>query len=79
MLTTPGYNSYAQWHDPRLTYVKYGKGDYTGISDFREVYYDPNKTSPTNNRAGAYVPLNSGRRYDLSSIPSGEPALPSSV
>jgi len=79
MLTMPGYNSWAQWHDPSLTYVKYGKGDYTGISDIREVYWDPNKTSPTNGQQGAYVPLNGGRRYQINDIPSGEPALPPSV
>ena len=30
MLTQPGYDSWAQWHDPQLIYIKYGKGDYTG-------------------------------------------------
>ena len=79
MLTMPGYNSWQQYHDPRLEYVKYGKGDYTGISDIREVYYDPNKNSPTNHANGAYIPLNGGRRYQLNDIPSGEPSLPSSV
>jgi hypothetical protein len=79
VLTQPGYNSWAQWHDPKLTYVKYGRGDYTGISDVREVYYNPNLNSPNNNRPGAYVPLNGGRRYQLGGMPSGEPNLPSSV
>jgi hypothetical protein len=78
-LTQPGYDSWEQWHNPRLEYIKYGKGDYTGLSDVREVYYDPNKTSPTNNRPGAYVALNGGRRYQLNNIPSGEPSLPASV
>jgi len=79
MLTMPGYNSWAQWHDPTLIYVKYGKGDYTGVSDIREVYYDPSKTSPTNGSPGAYVALNGGQRYQISDIPSGEPSLPASV
>jgi len=79
MLTQPGYDSWEQWHNPRYEYIKYGKGDYTGISDIREVYYDPNKTSPTNNRAGAYVALHGGQRYQVSNIPSGDPGLPASV
>ena len=79
VLTQPGYNAYAQWHDPTLTYVKYGKGDYTGISDIREVYYSTTVTSPNNDRPGGYIPLNGGRRYQIDGIPSGDPGLPSSV
>ena len=79
MLTQPGYDEWSKWHNPLLTYVKYGRGDYTAVSDIREVYYDPNKQSPTNHRPGAYVPLNGGRRYQINDIPSGEPNLPSSV
>lgn len=79
MLTTPGYDTWGQWHDPKLVYIKYGKGDYTGISDIREVYYDPNKTSPTNGQKGSYVPLNGGRRYLPGQMPSGEPDLPPGV
>ena len=79
MLTTPGYDEWAKWHDPSLSYVKFGKNDYTGISDIREVYYDPNKKSPTNGRNGGYVPLNGGRRYQVNQIPKGEPNMPSSV
>jgi hypothetical protein len=79
MLTQPGYDEWSKWHNPLLTYVKYGRGDYTAVSDIREVYYNPNKQSPTNHRPGAYVPLNGGRRYQITDIPSGEPNLPSSV
>src|SRR3954447_12475155 len=79
VLTQPGYNSWSQWHDPSLIYVKYGKGDSTGVSDIREVYYNPNKTSPTNGSPGSYVSLNGGRRYQVNDIPSGDPDLPSSV
>jgi hypothetical protein len=79
MLTQPGYDSWEQWHNPHYEYIKYGKGDYTGISDIREVWYNPNKTSPTNNRAGAYVAMNGGRRYQVDNIPSGDPGFPASV
>jgi len=76
LLTAPGYNEWSKWHDPMLTYIDYGRGDYTGISDIREVWYNPNKQSDTNHRPGAYVPLNGGRRYQVGDIPSGEPNLP---
>jgi hypothetical protein len=79
MLTQPAYDSWEQWHNPHLEYIKYGKGDYTAISDIREVWYNPSQTSPTNNRPGAYVAMNGGRRYQLSNIPSGDPGFPASV
>jgi hypothetical protein len=79
LLTAPGYDAWDKWHDPRLVYLDWGRGDYTGISDIREVYWNPNLTSPTNGRPGAYVPLNGGRRYQLNQIPNGEPDLPAGV
>jgi hypothetical protein len=69
MLTTPGYDQWSRWHDPRLIYIKFGRGDYTGVSDIREVFYDPNKVSQTNGRRGAYVALNGGRRYQPGQVP----------
>ena len=79
LLTAPGYDEWSKWHDSRLVYLDWGRGDYTGISDIREVWYDPNRQSPTNGRNGAYVALNGGRRYQLNQIPSGEPSLPAGV
>jgi hypothetical protein len=79
LLQAPGYDSWSKWHDPRLVYLDWGRGDYTGISDIREVYYNPNKASDYNGKNGAYVPLNGGRRYQLGDLPSGEPNLPGSV
>ena len=79
LLTMPGYDQWSKWHDPRLVFVDWGRNDYTGISDIREVYWDPNAVSPTNGSRGAYVPLNGGRRYQLGDIPTGEPKLPNGV
>src|SRR4051812_49353060 len=79
LLTMPGYDQWAKWHDPRLVFIDWGRNDYTGISDIREVYWNPNAPSPTNGSRGAYVPLNGGRRYQLQDIPSGEPTLPAGI
>ena len=79
LLTAPGYDQWNKWHDPRLVFVDWGRSDYSGISDIREVYWDPNAPSPTNGSRGAYVPLNGGRRYQLADIPRGEPKLPAGV
>ncbi|MGH8861173.1 MAG: hypothetical protein ACRDVG_08045 [Jatrophihabitantaceae bacterium] len=70
VLTSPGYDAWGSYHDPRLSYIRFGRGDYTGISDIREVYWDPNKVSPTDNRKGAYVAVNGGTRYQPGQIPT---------
>jgi hypothetical protein len=79
ILNTPGYDQWDKWHNPQLEYIKFGRGDYTAISDIREVYWSNTTTSVTNGRPGAYIPLNGGQRYQVNDIPYGEPALPSSV
>src|SRR3954469_11155938 len=79
LLTMPGYDQWSKWHDPRLVFIDWGRNDYTGISDIREVYWNPNAPSPTNGSNGAYVPLKGGQRYQLADIPSGEPVLPAGV
>jgi len=48
---------------PDIYLIKYGKGDYNAISDFREVYWSPTATSTIDNKQGAYLPVNNGRRY----------------
>jgi hypothetical protein len=42
-----------------------GPNDYTALSDVKEIFWDPNARSRVDNEAGAYVPLNAGRRYRL--------------
>ena len=61
---------------PKTTFVHFAQGDYTAISDAREVYWDPNATSDIDGKTGAYIPLNKGRRYAIGEWPSGEPVLP---
>jgi hypothetical protein len=79
LLTAPGYDQWSKWHDPRLVYLDWARGDYSGISDVREVYYSATKTSPLNGRNGTYIAVNGGTRYQLADLPSGEPQLPSGV
>ncbi|MDQ1404049.1 MAG: hypothetical protein QOG03_2365, partial [Actinomycetota bacterium] len=66
----------ATGHDPTKSLELFGPGDYTALSDFREVYWDASATSDIDGKKGAYVSLNGGRRYrqgeiggDLSAIP----------
>ena len=49
--------------NPSVYLLKFGPDDYTAISDFREVYWDPTARSAIDGKNGAYVALNGGRRY----------------
>ncbi len=49
-------NSFQYW-------LHFGPGDYSGISDAREVYWDAGAISRIDGKAGAYVSMNKGRRY----------------
>ncbi|MHB1446190.1 MAG: type 1 periplasmic-binding domain-containing protein, partial [Acidimicrobiales bacterium] len=47
-----------------------GSYPWTGIKDFRQVYYCPTKISPINGKPGAYVALNGGQRKQLGQLSS---------
>ena len=49
--------------DPTVYLIKFGRGDYNAISDFREVYWDPGARSNVDGKQGAYVSIDGGRRY----------------
>ena len=79
---TPG--TYDQTHDPYHQYAKYGPnpsalGAYGAVRDERDVYYDGTATSPINGKAGAYIPLNGGRRYTMGQWPSSDEQYPAGV
>lgn len=50
---------------PEVILINFGKDDYTAISDVREVYWSETAISKLDGQAGAYVPVNGGRRYEL--------------
>jgi hypothetical protein len=58
-----------------LGLIKFGPGDYTGVSDAREIYWDPQGTSPWNGRKGRYMATLGGQRFS-GPWPQGEPAFP---
>jgi hypothetical protein len=51
--------------DPRHNLRELGPNNYTFSQDMREVYWDPNATSPHDDEPGAYVATDGGRRYLL--------------
>jgi hypothetical protein len=58
-----GVGPRGSWH--------FGPNDYTPTDDFREIWWDPNRISGQNNKAGAWVQLNGGRRFTYANPPSG--------
>jgi hypothetical protein len=44
---------------------------YTGIKDFREVWYCPTSNSPINGQPGSYQPAYGGKRFQLGQVTSG--------
>ncbi len=58
-----GNGGWAATQNPYDYFIKFGPNDYNAISDFREVYWNPTKTSQIDGKAGAYESLNGGRRY----------------
>jgi hypothetical protein len=48
-----------------LYLMNFGPGDYTGVGDEREVYWDPTATTPIDGSKGAYVPVGGDQRYQL--------------
>ena len=61
---------------PQTSYIAFGPGDYTGNEDGKEVFWDPNARSAVDGKAGAYVPLNGGKRYRLGQWPGGLDGIP---
>jgi hypothetical protein len=56
--------------DPSIRLQRFGEGDYTAISDVREVYWSASATSEADGEPGAYVPMNDGRRYQQGELAS---------
>ena len=50
---------------PGSQLVKFGAGDYTAISDAREIYWNPAARSKIDGGNGAYVVVNGGRRHEI--------------
>lgn len=50
--------------DATIELLDFGPGDYTGVGDWREVWWDPNGVSSGDGSdGGAYVAVEGGRRY----------------
>ena len=59
-----------------LALLKFGPGDYTGVSDIKEVYWDPTAVTPTDGSNGAYIPVGGDKRYQLGELGSTLDGIP---
>jgi hypothetical protein len=53
----------------------FGPGEYTPTQDAREIWWDPNRVSTENNKQGAYVEDEPGKRYKSGQWPQGDPPV----
>jgi hypothetical protein len=73
MHTMPPSGGWERTKNPQSYLLAYGPGDYTGIDDSRHAYWDPSARSKIDGKAGAYVALEGGRRFENGRWPGGEP------
>src|SRR3546814_20136055 len=57
-----GMYAYPGGVGPRGTWG-FGPGDHTPTDDYREIWWDPDRISPQNNKPGAWVQMNGGARW----------------
>jgi hypothetical protein len=76
-LSLPPMGGFANTGNALVPLVKFGAGDYTGMSDSMEVYWDPTATSEIDGKKGSYVCVQPDcRRYELATWPKGEAKKP---
>jgi hypothetical protein len=63
-----GMFSYRGGSGPRGLW-HFGPGDYTPTDDFREIWWSNERISGQNNKPGAWVQIDGGRRYNKSNVP----------
>ncbi|MGH3443562.1 MAG: hypothetical protein ACRDUY_16260, partial [Nitriliruptorales bacterium] len=56
--------------NPNFVLSAFGPGDYTSLSDLKEVYWDAGANSRIDGRPGAYVAMSRGRRWAAGELPS---------
>jgi hypothetical protein len=54
---------------------RFGPGRYTAAQDAREIWWDRDRVSVSNNERGAYVDTGEGRRYRADEWPEGDPPV----
>ncbi len=61
---------------PDLPLYAFGQGDYTALSDAKEVYWSNTAPSSIDGQPGSYVPVAGGKRHQLGQWPGGLDQIP---
>jgi hypothetical protein len=76
-LSLPPMGGFANTGNALVPLVRFGAGDYTGMSDSMEVYWDPSATSEIDGKPGSYVCVQPDcRRFELGTWPRGDARKP---
>ena len=70
MFDGPDRGGWAKTQDPQRALVSFSEGDYTALSDIREVHWDNNRPSDFDGEPGSYAPLYDGERFVRGEIPA---------
>ena len=73
-----GMFSYPGRSGPR-GFWSFSSTDYTPVDDYREIWWDPKRISPQNNKPGAWVQINRGARYTPATQPNSPPSTSSTI
>lgn len=61
---------------PDLPLERFGPNDYTSLSDAKEVYWSNTAPSSIDGKAGSYIPVANGKRYQLGQWAKGLDQIP---
>ena len=73
VLTLPPSGGWERTKNPAAVLVQFGPGDYTAIEDSRHAVWSPTARSKIDGKAGAYIAVQGGRRWEIGKWEPGEP------
>lgn len=68
MFQAPDVGAWEELQDPTQVLVSFSEGDYTAISDVREIHWDADEESEADGEQGVYIPLYDGERFTLGNL-----------
>ncbi len=74
LLNLPILGGWAKTHNPTIIQVGFRPpSPWTAAEDVRLAYWNANRTSEVDGKAGSYCAVDGGHRYDLGQLPAGPP------
>ena len=70
MFEAPDRGGWNKTGDPTRALVSFSEGDWTALTDVREVYWDNSRPSDGDGESGSYAPLYDGQRFIRGELPA---------